>query len=141
MVTGRVVVVVVVGRVVVVVVVVGVLPVVDGVDVDEDVDEDVDVEVVGADVVVVLELAAELAPGCSFATTIPINVVAPAAATTEVRVKRRRRTCARARDSGEFSGLFKTEARFFSSARVHLRFPTSPQAQSSLWTFCEVQGS
>ena len=120
-----VVVVVVFGVVVVVVVVAGVLPVVDWVDVDEVDGVEVDVvDVVGAVVVVVvLELAAELTPGCSFATTIPINVVAPAAATTEVRVKRRRRKCARVRDSGELSGFLMGGGHFFSSARVHLRDP------------------
>lgn len=124
------------------VVVVGVLPVVDWVDVDEDAEVDGEVvDVVGGVVVVVLEPAADPAPGCSFATTIPTNVVAPAAANTEARVKRRRRTCARARDSGEFSGFFTSDAHFLSSARVHLKIPTFPQAQSSLWTVCEVLGS
>jgi hypothetical protein len=46
-------------------------------------------------------LGAELAPGCSLATTMPITAVAPVAASTAVRVRRRRRVLALSRDRGE----------------------------------------
>ena len=98
------------------------------------------VDVVDPVVVAVLEVAEELAPGCSLAATIPISVVAPAAATTDVRVRRRRRTCACARDSGEFSGLFISCAYIFSPAHPHSTVSASRQAQSSLWTSCESIG-
>lgn len=138
---------VVVGAVVVGVVVVGVVVV--GVDGELFADASVEgvevvapevVDVVDPVVVVALEVADELAPGCSLATTIPISVVAPAAATTDVRVRRRRRTCACARDSGEFSLLFISCAYIFSSAHAHPIVPASRQAQSSLWTSCESIG-
>jgi len=67
----------------------------------------VEVDVVGGRAgVVPLVPAPELAPGCSFATTMPIRAVAPVAARTAKRVRRRRRTLARSRVSGELrSGL------------------------------------
>jgi hypothetical protein len=62
------------------------------------------VVVVGAvvvdDGVVSAGAVALLAPGCSLATTTPINAVAPVAASTADRVSRRRRTWARSRLSG-----------------------------------------
>ena len=49
------------------------------------------VEVDGTEVEVlpVVVLTAELAPGCSFATTTPMSAVAPAAPTIEARVRKR----------------------------------------------------
>lgn len=48
----------------------------------------VDAEVDGTEVEVVPVVStAELAPGCSLATTIPMSAVAPAAATIEARVR------------------------------------------------------
>ena len=63
--------------------VVGVVGVVAGVVVDVGGTE-VEVEVLP-----VVVLTAELAPGCSFATTTPMSAVAPAAPTIEARVKKR----------------------------------------------------
>jgi hypothetical protein len=66
------------------------------------------VVVVGGDVVVgtfagtVLEGA--LAPGCSLATTRPMEMVAPVASSTAARVSRRRRSSARFLVSGELNG-------------------------------------
>jgi hypothetical protein len=78
-----------------------------GVDVDGTVVEVEDVDcVVGIDVdgdsdgVVPVVLGSELAPGCSLATTMPIRAVAPVAASTTDRVRRRRRRLARCRDCG-----------------------------------------
>ena len=121
--TGRVVVVV-GGGVVVVVVGANVVGTVAGVELPPEVAGVVGVDVVGVAVVVVvggdvvvdvvggsagvvpLGLAPELAPGCSFATTTPISAVAPVAAITAERVRRRRRMFARSRASGELrSGL------------------------------------
>jgi hypothetical protein len=78
-----------------------------GVDVvGETVDDEVEVEVNGAcDGVVPLVLTPEVAPGCSLATTMPINAVAPVAAITAERVKRRSRISARRRVSGELRSL------------------------------------
>jgi hypothetical protein len=87
-----------------------------GVDVDVDVEgtvvegEDVDGAVgIGipgdSDGVVAVVLAAELAPGCSLATTMPMIAVAPVAANTAERVRRRRRRLARSRDIGVLSGF------------------------------------
>ena len=56
-------------------------------------------------VAVPLVLAPEVAPGCSLATTTPINAVAPVAAITAERVKRRSRNSARRRVSGELRSL------------------------------------
>jgi hypothetical protein len=62
----------------------------------------VEVEVVVAgDGAFPLALAAELAPGCSFATTTPMSAVPPTAARAAERVKRRKRTWVRTRVSGE----------------------------------------
>jgi hypothetical protein len=60
-----------------------------------------DDEVDGVDVGVAVapdELGDELAPGCSFATTMPSTAVAPVAASTAERVRRRRSVLARSRD-------------------------------------------
>lgn len=76
----------------------------------------VGVDVAGVDVVgdtvdgdvvveVPLVLTPEVAPGCSLATTMPINAVAPVAAITAERVKRRSRNSARRRVSGELRSL------------------------------------
>ena len=61
------------------------------------------VEVDGTEVEVlpVVVLTAELAPGCSFATTRPMSAVAPAAPTIEARVKKRTSPWARRLASGE----------------------------------------
>ena len=70
------------------------------------VDGDVEVDVGdGGGGVVPLVLAPELAPGCSFATRMPINAVAPVAAMTAERVRRRSRISARWRVSGELRSL------------------------------------
>jgi hypothetical protein len=68
---------------------------------------DVVVEVDGAEVEVlpVVVLAAELTPGCSFATTKPMSAVAPAAPTIEARVRKRTSALARRRASGELWSL------------------------------------
>jgi hypothetical protein len=71
---------------VVVVVVEGVVVAVDGTEVE---------------VLPVVVLTAELAPGCSFATTRPMSAVAPAAPTIEARVKKRTSPWARRLASGE----------------------------------------
>ena len=116
---------------VVVVVVADVVPDADAFDVDALEAAEELVDVAGTVVVPVLELELELelaaafTPGCSCATSIPISAVAPAATTTMVRVNRRRRTCALARDAREFSGSFMSGPHGFSSARVHLKIPTS----------------
>ena len=118
---------------VVVVVVADVVPDADAFDVDalEAAEELVDVAgtvvvpVLELELELELELAAAFTPGCSCATSIPISAVAPAATTTMVRVNRRRRTCALARDAREFSGSFMSGPHGFSSARVHLKIPTS----------------
>jgi hypothetical protein len=73
---------------------------------DADVDGAVEVEVIGdGDGGVPLVLASELAPGCSLATTMPISAVAPVAARTAERVRRRRRTLARSRVPGELCSV------------------------------------
>jgi len=61
------------------------------------------VEVDGTEVEVlpVVVLTAELAPGCSFATTKPMSAVAPAAPTIEARLTKRTRALARRLASGE----------------------------------------
>jgi hypothetical protein len=66
------------------------------------------VEVEGTEVEVlpvVGVLAAELAPGCSLATTKPMSAVAPAAPTIEARVRKRTRAWARCLASGELWSL------------------------------------
>jgi len=66
------------------------------------------VEVEGTEVEVlpvVAVLAAELAPGCSLATTKPMSAVAPAAPTIEARVRKRTRAWARCLASGELWSL------------------------------------
>jgi hypothetical protein len=78
-------------------VVVGVVGVVVG-------DEDVEVVEVCAGVVP-LERAAELAPGCSLATTTPIRAVAPVAARAAERVRRRSLVLARSRLSAELRSV------------------------------------
>ena len=72
----------------------------------------VEVDVVGGWAgVVPLVPAPELAPGCSFATTTPISAVAPVVAKIAERVRRRRRTLARSRVSGELcAGLIWSES-------------------------------
>jgi hypothetical protein len=67
------------------------------------VDVEVEVEEDGANVVSdpVEAPADELAPGCSLATTTAISAVAPAAVSAAARVRRRMRTSARWRASGE----------------------------------------
>jgi hypothetical protein len=87
--------------------------------------EDVDVDgAVGIDVagdsggVVTLVLAGEPAPGCSLATTMPISAVAPVAASTAERVRRRKRRLTRSRDCGVLGGFrcFMVDAGPFSFA-------------------------
>jgi len=65
------------------------------------------VEVDGTEVEVlpVVVLTAELAPGCSFATTTPMSAVAPAAPTIEARVRKRTSAVARRLASGELWSL------------------------------------
>ena len=53
------------------------------------------------EVLPVVVLTAELAPGCSFATTTPMSAVAPAAPTIEARVRYRTSALARCLASGE----------------------------------------
>jgi hypothetical protein len=71
-------------------------------------DEGVVVEVVVDDEVLLVEVvaldvgAALDPPGCSWATTTPMNAAAPVADSTAVRVSRRSRCCARSRSSGVF---------------------------------------
>jgi hypothetical protein len=88
----------------------------------EDLEDAVGIDVVGApDGVDPVVLAPELAPGCSLATMTPINAVAPVATRTAKRVRLRKRTLARSRDSGELSWL----GRFTVGARpVALRSPS-----------------
>jgi hypothetical protein len=64
----------------------------------------VDVDDGGGGVIPFL-LAPEVAPGCSLATRMPITAVAPVAAITAERVKRRSRISARWRVSGELRSL------------------------------------
>jgi hypothetical protein len=68
-------------------------------DVDPDVDVDDEVGVVVGTVPFVL--GAELAPGCSRATTTPITAMAAVAASTAERVSRRKSASARSREWGE----------------------------------------
>lgn len=53
------------------------------------------------EVLPVVVLTAELAPGCSFATATPMSAVAPAAPTIEARVRYRTSALARPLASGE----------------------------------------
>jgi hypothetical protein len=83
-----------------------------GVDVDgtvvevEDVDGAVGIDVAGdSDGVVPAVLVGAPTPGCSLATTMPISAVAPVAASTAERVRRRRRMLARSRDCGVLCGF------------------------------------
>ena len=67
-----------------------------------------EVVVVGATVVEVLgvwsgALPDAVAPGCSFATTMPMTTVAPVAATAASRVRKRRDVAARRRVPGEWT--------------------------------------
>jgi hypothetical protein len=61
----------------------------------------VEVEGTEVEVLPVVVLAAELAPGCSLATTKPMSAVAPAAPTIDARVRKRTRAWARCLASGE----------------------------------------
>ena len=85
-----------------------------GVDVAGSVVEDVDVEVDGAvgieaagDLggVVPPVMASEPAPGCSLATTMPRSAVAPMAANTAERVRRRKRRWVRSLNCGVLCGF------------------------------------
>jgi hypothetical protein len=68
--------------------------------------EDVEVDVVGVCAGVnPLDVADELAPGCSLATTMPMRAVAPVAVRTAERVRRRSRVWARSRVSGELCSV------------------------------------
>ncbi len=61
----------------------------------------VEVDRIEVEVLPVVVLTAELAPGCSFATTTPMSAVAPAAPTIEARVRYRTSALARRLTSGE----------------------------------------
>jgi hypothetical protein len=81
---------------------------------DVDVDAEVEVEVDGAGGieaggdsggVVPPVMSSEPAPGCSLAKTMPISAVAPVAASTAERVRRRKRRLARSLDCGVLCGF------------------------------------
>jgi len=103
------------------------------------------VEVDGTEVEVlpVVVLTAELAPGCSLATTTPISAVAPAAPTIEARVRKRTSALARRLAAGELWSLGwcliggTTPA---SWSPVHQRIWGSSQPQRLLWAVCESFG-
>jgi len=101
------------------------------------------VEVDGTEVEVlpVVVLTAELAPGCSFATTKPMSAVAPAAPTIEARVTKRTRALARRLASGELRLLGWCLIGGIGPASwspVHTRTRESRQPQRPLWAVCEM---
>jgi hypothetical protein len=138
-------VVVVVGGDVVVVVVVGLdgVPDSDGGVVETGEVVGVVVVVVGGDVVVVeggvsgTVWDVVLAPGCSFAATTPIAMVAPVATMIAERVRRRRRASARRRDSGEFGGGVALIDCVFWAASFHGSQGGLYLPEGFLWLICE----
>jgi len=60
-----------------------------------------------------------LAPGCSFATTTPMAMVAPAAKRAAARVRRRTRASARPRVSGELDGGVELTDHVLGSVSFH----------------------
>lgn len=104
--------------------------------VGDDVVDSVPGDVVGTDVVDVF--SAELTPGCSLATTRPMSTVAPLAARTATRVRRRTRRFARCLLSREWRCLANVIAdETPSSACHHKSRPASRSPQDFLWTVCE----
>jgi hypothetical protein len=94
-----------------------------------DVDALVELDVVSDTVV------AELEPGCSLATTTPISAVAPVAASTADRVRRRRRTRARSRPSGVGPSLERVMGGTFSLGTPlsdHCHFDTDAKSAVDL---------
>jgi hypothetical protein len=101
------------------------------------------VEVDGTEVEVlpVVALTDELAPGCSFATTTPMSAVAPAAPTIEARVKKRTSALALCRASGELAWRCLIGGTGPGSwSRLHQRTWGSHQPQRLLWAVCESFG-
>jgi hypothetical protein len=103
------------------------------------------VEVDGTEVEVlpVVVLTAELAPGCSLATTTPISAVAPAAPTIEARVRKRTSALARRLAAGELWSLgwcLIGGTNPASWSPVHQRIWGSSQPQRLLWAVCESFG-
>jgi hypothetical protein len=84
--------------------------------------------------VVVVPVESRLAPGCSSATTTPMTAVAPTAARTDDRVRRRSRTKARWRVSG-------VDGSDWCCIDPHPTTGTSPHSQGPLCMSCDCTGA
>ncbi len=90
------------------------------------------VDVTGAGLVAGGAVEGAVPPGCSLATVIPMNAVAPPATTTAVLVKRVIRTCALARASGVRRSRARLTGNLGVAARTLVRSrPSGPRHGSA----------
>jgi hypothetical protein len=80
-----------------------------------------------------------LAPGCSWATTMPMTAAAPVAARTMARVARRSHCCARSRLCGLGGvGRDMSDRDLVARSAPHPSTPTSTLSQGRLWACCDI---